>query len=94
MLCSGWKVVVQSAGSCVAIVFVLVDGFGNERCSFSWSFFSIHLPLFCLLPDLSPVCSACEGCFNPSGTKEGRALGTPRCMVGAGSHSIVALQWE
>lgn len=39
MLCSGWNVVVQSAGNCVAIVFVLVDGFGNKRCSFSWSFF-------------------------------------------------------
>lgn len=39
MLCSGWNVHAQSAGSCVAIVFVLVDGFGNECCSFSWLFF-------------------------------------------------------
>lgn len=39
MLCSGWNLVAQSAGNCVAIVLVLVGGFGNECCSFSWSFF-------------------------------------------------------
>lgn len=94
MLCSGWNVVAQSAGNCVAIVLVLVDGLDNEHCSFSQSFFKIHLPLFCLLPGLSPMCSAHEGWCDPSGRREGRALGTPRCIVGAGSHSTIALQWD
>lgn len=92
MLCSGWNVVAQSAGNCVAMVLVRVDGSDNEHCSFSWSVFLIRLPLFCLLPGLSPVRSAREGCCDPSGRREGRALGTPRCRVGAGSHSTIALQ--
>lgn len=57
MLCSGRYAVAQRAGNCVAILFVLVDGFGNERCSFSWSCF-LNTPSSLLPPRLgSPQCT-------------------------------------
>lgn len=54
MLCSGWNVVAQSAGNCVAIVLVWVDGSDNEHCSFSWSVFLIHLPSILPAPWADP----------------------------------------
>lgn len=79
MLCSGRYAVAQRAGSCMAIVFVLGDVFGNEHSSFSWSFSLMHLPLFCLLPGLSPAHPAGKGCCSPSRRGQGSAVSTQRC---------------
>jgi len=95
VLCSGRYAAAQRAGDCVAAGFVLVDGFGNERCFLSpVSRFLMHLPVFRLPRGLSPALSAGEGCRDPSGRGEGSAAGTRRCVGAAGSRSILALQWE
>lgn len=58
MLCSGQYAVAPRAGNCVAIVFVLVGGFGNEHSSFSWSFFFFNSPSSLLPPPLGcPQCT-------------------------------------
>lgn len=87
MLCSGRYAVAQRAGSCVAVVFVLVDGFGNECCSLSWSF-------LCLLTLGCPQCTQqVTNVVIPLGS----AVRTQRCMETAGSskeadqpHQVIA----
>lgn len=79
MLCSEWHAAAERAGSCMTVVYLLVDVFGNERSRSSCSFFLVHLPLFCLLPGLSSVHSADKACCTSSSRGKGSAVRPQKC---------------
>lgn len=79
MLCSEWYAAPERAGSCMTVVYLLVDVFGNEHSCSSCSFFLIHLPLFCLLPVLSSVHSADKARCSASSRGQGSAVRLQKC---------------
>lgn len=76
---SGMQLPKERAGSCMTVVYLLVDVFGNERSCSSCLFFLMHLPLFCLLPRLSSVHSAHKASCSSSCRGQGNAVSAQKC---------------